>query len=134
MKPDFPEKESPFANPYQSPTTTTKPDYQPHYDYQEPHRGTLVLVLGFSSMALLMFSFACCLAVSFISAPLGLGAWMMGRADLGKIAEGRMVARGQDQLQIGSVCGLISAILSLCVCLFQIGIVALLIIGIASSQ
>ena len=130
----FPEKEgAPFANPYESPTTSPANDYQPTYDYQEPHRGAIVLVLGLTSMGLFMLSLMCCLPITFVAAPFGMGAWFMGRADLGKINQGRMDPSGRDQLNIGSIVGLVGGILSLIACLIQGAFIAILIVGIAAG-
>jgi hypothetical protein len=65
----------------------------------EPHRGTLVLVLGILS-----------LVIGYIGLPLGIAAWMMGRNDLAKMKTGAMDPEGRGLTQAGWVCGIIGTI------------------------
>jgi predicted Zn finger-like uncharacterized protein len=69
----------------------------------EPHRGTLVLVLGI---------------VSFFFLPFVLGpiAWILGSTDLRAMREGRMDPEGESSTNGGKICGMISTILSLICC------------------
>jgi hypothetical protein len=64
---------------------------------REPHRGTLILILGILSLV--------------VCAPLGIAAWMMGSADLAAMNSGRMDPSGRDMTQIGYVLGIIGTIL-----------------------
>ena len=70
----------------------------------EPHRGTLILVLGILSIVL----FALCGPVGL---PLGIAAWVMGRRDLVKMRENRMDREGEGLTQAGWICGIIGTIL-----------------------
>jgi predicted Zn finger-like uncharacterized protein len=87
----------------------------------QPHRGTMILVLGILSL------------VAF--APLGIVAWILGNADLAEMRAGRMDPEGEGQTNAGRICGMIATILMglslLCVCgIFAVAMVA----GIAGSQ
>jgi hypothetical protein len=63
----------------------------------EPHRGTLILVLGILSLV----------ACGFF----GPVAWIMGSNDLREIEAGRMDPAGEGQTRAGRVCGIIGTIL-----------------------
>ena len=71
--------------------------YDDRYGGVEPHRGTLVLVLGVLSLM------ACGL--------LGPVAWAMGSADLKKMRAGRMDDRGESETKAGYICGMIATIM-----------------------
>ncbi len=64
----------------------------------QPHRGTVVLVLGILG-----------LAMCFI---LGIVAWVMGNNDLREIDNGQMDPSGRGLTQAGRICGMISVILN----------------------
>ena len=68
----------------------------------EPHRGTLIMVLGILSLVL---------------APIILGpiAWVMGSEDLKKIRQGRMDPEGESMTNTGKVCGMVATIVSISV-------------------
>lgn len=63
----------------------------------QPHRGTLILVLGILSLC--------------VCAILGPFAWSMGNKDLAEMAAGRMDKEGQGMTNAGKICGLIGTIL-----------------------
>jgi predicted Zn finger-like uncharacterized protein len=63
----------------------------------QPHRGTLILVLGILSLVVFQ--------------PLGIFAWIMANTDLKEIDAGRMDPEGRQQTQIGKILGMISTIL-----------------------
>ena len=65
----------------------------------EPHRGTLILVLGILSLVLCGFF-------------TGIPAWIMGKGDLEKIQAGQMDPEGQGMTKAGMICGMICCILS----------------------
>ncbi len=68
----------------------------------EPHRGTLILVLGILSIIL--------------TGPgiiLGLVAWIMGTGDLKAMRQGRMDPMGEATTKAGYVCGVIGTCLHL---------------------
>ena len=73
----------------------------------EPHRGTLILVLGILSLVLFGFF-------------TGIPAWIMGKSDLKKIRDGAMDPEGEGTTKAGMVCGMISFVIS-CVVGFAIG-------------
>ena len=64
----------------------------------EPHRGTLILVLGILSLVL----------CSFFT---GIPAWIMGKGDLAKIKDGMMDPEGEGPTKAGMICGIISCII-----------------------
>ena len=63
----------------------------------EPHRGTLVLVLGIVSLV------ACAICGPF--------AWLIGRDDLRKMDHGSMDPEGRGLTQAGMICGIIGTVL-----------------------
>jgi len=62
----------------------------------KPHRATLVLVLGILSL--------------IICQPLGIVAWILGKADLKQMAEGTMDPSGKDTTNIGRILGIIATV------------------------
>ena len=66
----------------------------------EPHRGTLILVLGILSLVLCWFF-------------TGIPAWIMGKDDLAKIKAGQMDPEGEGITKGGMICGMICCILSI---------------------
>lgn len=71
----------------------------------EPHRGTLILVLGILSLVLMSF-------LPPVGIVLGVIAWIMGRSDLAKIRAGLMDPEGERQTYAGFVSGKVGAILA----------------------
>jgi hypothetical protein len=65
----------------------------------EPHRGTLILVLGI--LGLLVCGF------------LGIAAWLMGKRDLDLMRRGLMDREGEALTRVGYILGLIETILML---------------------
>jgi hypothetical protein len=63
----------------------------------QPHRGTLILVLGILSLV--------------VCGPLGIVAWLLGSSDLKAIESGRMDPSGRDLTQAGRICGIIATCL-----------------------
>lgn len=74
------------------------------FQYLQPHRGPLVLTLG-----ILGLTFCQLLAVP---------AWIMGRADLAAMREGRMDPSGEGVTQAGHICGIIGTVIMLGIFLF----------------
>lgn len=66
-------------------------------NYQAPHRGATVLVLGILSLVL--------------CAPLGIFAWAMGSADLAAMRQGTMDRSGEGLTRAGQILGIIGTIL-----------------------
>ncbi len=64
----------------------------------EPHRGTLILVLGILNLVL----------CSFFT---GIPAWIMGKGDLAKIKDGMMDPEGEGPTKAGMICGMICCII-----------------------
>ena len=77
----------------------------------EPHRGTLILVLGILSLVLCGFF-------------TGIPAWIMGKGDLAKIKDGMMDPEGEGPTKAGMICGMICCIISA----VGIGLIILLMI------
>ena len=77
----------------------------------EPHRGTLILVLGILSLVLCGFF-------------TGIPAWIMGKGDLAKIQAGHMDPEGVGPTKAGMICGMICCIISAVL----IGLIILLMI------
>ena len=73
---------------------------QTSHNSLEPHRGTLILVLGILSLVMCGFF-------------TGIPAWIMGRNDLRKIKDGLMDPEGEATTKGGMICGIICSILSL---------------------
>jgi len=63
----------------------------------EPHRGTLILVLGILGFVVCGF--------------LGIAAWLMGKRDLELMKQGRMDKEGEALTRVGYILGLIETIL-----------------------
>ena len=87
---------------------------QTSHNILEPHRGTLILVLGILSLVMCGFF-------------TGIPAWIMGRNDLRKIKSGLMEPEGEGSTRGGMICGIICCIISL---LSIIGIILLILLGI----
>jgi len=68
--------------------------------YLEPHRGTLILVLGILSL---------CMA----NLVLGPIAWILGNEDLKKIRAGKMDPEGESSTSTGRTCGMVGTIIGL---------------------
>ncbi len=69
-------------------------------DGLEPHRGTLILILGILSLTVCGFF-------------TGIPAWIMGKNDLAKIKAGQMDPEGLGTSKAGMICGMINCILTL---------------------
>ena len=69
----------------------------------QPHRGTLILILGIGA-----------LVGPFLSLPtpiLGPFAWWLGNIDLKEMDAGRMDPEGRQHTQIGKICGMVATIM-----------------------
>jgi predicted Zn finger-like uncharacterized protein len=66
----------------------------------EPHRGTLILVLGILSLV----------GLGILA---GIPAWIMGNADMKKIRAGEMDPEGESNTNIGRILGMVSTIIFL---------------------
>ena len=63
----------------------------------QPHRGTLVLVLGILSL--------------IVCQPLGIAAWVMGNGDLAAMNAGTMDPSGRSTTEAGRILGIIATVL-----------------------
>ncbi|MBL9151343.1 MAG: hypothetical protein JNK37_02605 [Verrucomicrobiales bacterium] len=63
----------------------------------QPHRGTLILVLGILGIVLCPIC--------------GIIAWVMGNGDLKAIAAGQMDPTGEGLTKAGKICGIVATIL-----------------------
>ncbi len=63
----------------------------------QPHRGTLILVLGILGLLVCQI--------------LGIVAWVMGNGDLRAMQEGRMDPTGEGMTKAGKILGIISVVL-----------------------
>jgi predicted Zn finger-like uncharacterized protein len=100
-------------------------DLRRHRRDTEPHRGTMILVLGILS-----------LVIAYIGAILGIIAWSMGRKDLRRIDAGEVDYSGRQLTHIGMILGIIGTCLQSFLCLFVIGymiVVFTFVIGSASK-
>jgi hypothetical protein len=75
---------------------------RPRRRWLQPHRGTLILVLGILSLV--------------VCGPLGIAAWVMGNTDLAAMRRGEMDPSGEGTTQAGRICGMIASILMIVVC------------------
>ncbi len=89
---------TPGAPAYVPPPPRSAPAMQGPRQHMEPHRGTIVLVLGIVG-----------LVVCFIC---GIIAWVMGSRDLAKMRAGTMDPSGEGNTRAGMICGMISTILA----------------------
>jgi hypothetical protein len=82
----------------------------------QPHRATLVLLLGILSL--------------IVCAPLGIAAWIMGSNDLAAMRSGRMDRSGESVTAVGQILGIIGTVF------FALGIVGALVVapGLASWE
>ena len=87
----------------------------------EPHRGTLIQVLGILSLTVCnIFT--------------GIPAWIMGKGDLEKIKGGIMDPEGVGMTKAGMICGIISTILGLLCIGFYTVIFIIAAAGAAAGQ
>ena len=69
----------------------------------QPHRGTLILILGVGSLVGPL--------IGLPTAILGPFAWWLGNVDLKEMDEGRMDPEGRQHTQIGKICGIVATVL-----------------------
>jgi hypothetical protein len=96
----------------------------------EPHRGTLVLVLGIVSIVTNTLGLP-------LGLPIGLPAWIMGHRDLKKMERGEMDPNGKGATQAGFICGIIGTIMGTLILLFcgaYIAFIAIMIPTMANAQ
>src|SRR5262245_56553406 len=81
----------------------------------EPHRGTLILVLGILGITVCGF--------------LGIAAWLMGKRDLDLIKRGQMDPEGETLTRVGYILGLIEVILMVVSFVLIIGIMLISVLA-----
>jgi len=97
-------------------------DYRPRVRRDcEPHRGTLILVLGILSIV-----------IQPLGLMLGLPAWIMGQRDLKKMRARIMDPEGMGVTQAGWICGIIGTILGTLALLFCFAYVGIVVMAINS--
>jgi hypothetical protein len=69
------------------------------YGQRRPHRGPLIAVLGVLAL--------------FVCPPLGLLAWLLGRADIGDMRMGTMDPGGLALTQVGTILGIVAMVLGI---------------------
>jgi hypothetical protein len=74
-----------------------------------PHRGDVILILGYLSLGGLLLAFSCFGLVSLI---LGISAWIMGSHDLAEMRAGRMDPDGRSSTKVGRTCGIIATVIT----------------------
>ncbi len=80
-------------------------------NYDEDHRGGLILCLGIGGLVL---SITCCCSMPIpVGLFIALPAWVMGSKDMRKMNAGKMDPSGKGNTQGGLICGIIGTILSL---------------------
>lgn len=84
---------------------------------QQPHRGTMILVLGILGLVLCVIC--------------GIIAWVMANADLRAMASGQMDRSGEGLTKAGKICGMISVILN--VIGIGLWLVMMLVMGAAAA-
>jgi hypothetical protein len=72
----------------------------------EPHRGTMILVLG-------ILSIVCC-------QPIGIAALLMANSDLKKMQAGQMDRSGESTTNVGKILGIIGCVLLVLNIIFMI--------------
>jgi hypothetical protein len=89
-------------------------DRRPRRRWRQPHRGTLILVLGILSLV--------------ICGPLGIASWVMGNTDLAAMRRGEMDREGEGMTQAGRICGMIACVFMLIACVVY-GLIAVVAIA-----
>lgn len=86
---------------------TDRPPPLPKRIHMEPHRGTVILVIGIVGLA----AFGICCPI----------AWILGKSDLDKMDAGKMDPDGRSSTYAGYLCGKIGSIVMLAI----LGLIAL---------
>jgi hypothetical protein len=100
--------------------------YRPYRDVRrdsEPHRGTLILTLGITSIVLGSLSFCSYGLTGVVGLIIGVCVWVMGHKDLRKMRSNEMDPQGQGSTQAGWVCGIIGTVFGALGLLFLLGMV-----------
>jgi hypothetical protein len=87
-----------------------------------PHRGTMVLVFGILSLAMI-FPAICCFIPGLGGLGFGVTAWVLGRGDLLAMQRHAMDPDGMGITRAGWVCGLIGTIAGSLMLMLHVGFV-----------
>ena len=100
----------PPAQPPAQPPPAQPPPAQPPQPAApgDPHRGTLVLVLGILGL--------------IVCPPVAIAAWIMGNRDLAAMDQGRMDASGRGTTNAGRIIGMVA------VCLWVLGVIVAIVL------
>ena len=79
----------------------------------QPHRGTVILVLGIVGLVIGLLGSFCCGIFGIAGCVCGIIAWVMANKDLKEMAAGTMDPTGRGMTQAGKICGIISVILAI---------------------
>lgn len=101
------------------PEEERRPRRRRRREYLQPHRGTLILVLGILSLVVFQ--------------PLGIAAWIMGNNDLTEMRAGRMDREGEGLTNAGRICGIIGTIIAIFQLLCCLVYVVIIIGAVASG-
>ena len=97
--------------PHTSGSGTGNPTSVTEQNYDEDHRGGLILGLGIGGLVL---SITCCCTLPLpIGLLIAIPAWAMGSSDMRKMNAGKMDPSGKGNTKGGLICGIIGTILSL---------------------
>jgi hypothetical protein len=86
---------------------------------RQPHRGTLILVLGILGLV--------------VCAPLAIAAWVMVSGDLKQMEAGTMDPTGRGSTQAGKICGISGTVL-LIISLIVVGIIFAFVLAAGLAQ
>ena len=111
----FPTPRSKAGGNLESPPRSGDYKLNPNQTLMQPHRGTVILVLGILSLV--------------ICGPLGIVAWLLGSSDLKLMDAGQMDPTGRDLTQAGRVCGIIGTCILALSLLFTLGVFFVMILG-----
>ena len=95
----------------------------------QPHRGTVILVLGIVGLVVGLLGSCCCGIFGIAGCICGIIAWVMANRDLKEMAAGTMDPSGRGMTQAGKICGIISVILAIVV--FVISLLFLGFVGLS---
>ena len=94
----------------------------------EPHRGSLIMVLGIVSLSFIALSMCYGLGI-LVGLPLGITAWVLGSGDLRKIKNNEMDPEGLGMTQAGWICGIIGTCLHSLLLLTCGGFIAFILVA-----
>lgn len=111
--------------------------YRPYRDVRrdsEPHRGTLILVLGIVSIVSSSLSVCSYGLLGIIGLVMGICVWVMGQKDLKKMRSNQMDPQGQGSTQAGWICGIIGTVFGALGFLFFVAAIGFFIVMAQSAS